>query len=479
MIKRKTMRKIKQILLSCLVLITITGCFDDLDDGIASNSDIKDFVWKAMNAVYLYKSEIPDLADDRFNTNEDYSSYLADFESPEALFESLLHQPETIDRFSIITDNYINLQNQLQGISLSNGLEFNLYFVPGSTTNVFGAITLVLNDSPADDLGLQRDMIFSAVDGINLTESNFGQLLSQETYTLNFADYNNNGTPDVADDTLTLNGESETLTKVQYVENPIHIAKTITLEDNTKVGYLMYNQFNSNFNNALNGVFADFASDGVTELVLDLRYNGGGSVQTAAYLGSMITGQFTGQIYSKAFYNENLSNNNRDYLFTNSIEGGGAINSLNLSKVYVLTSNRRTASASELVINSLSAYIDVVVIGENTVGKTQISTVIYDSPDLRYEGRNPRHFYAMQPLVANSVNVNDELVPSDGLTPDIELREYPSTLGVLGEINEPLLEAALLDISNSGRFNYDVVPGPELIKTKRFFQSLEQEMYIE
>ncbi|MEF3078841.1 S41 family peptidase [Winogradskyella poriferorum] len=473
------MKNLKLLALLLAITTTFTSCFEDLDDNVITSSDIKDFVWKGMNAVYLYKSEIPDLADDRFNTNEDYSSYLADFESPEALFESLLHQPETIDRFSIITDNYINLQNQLQGISLSNGLEFNLYFVPGSTTDVFGAITLVLNDSPADDLGLQRDMIFTAVDGINLTESNFGQLLSQETYTLNFADYNNNGTPDVADDTLTLNGESETLTKVQYVENPIHIAKTITLEDNTKVGYLMYNQFNSNFNNALNGVFADFASDGVTELVLDLRYNGGGSVQTAAYLGSMITGQFTGQVYSKAFYNENLSSNNRDYLFTNSIEGGSAINSLNLSKVYILTSNRRTASASELVINSLSAYIDVVVIGENTVGKTQISITIYDSPNLGYEGRNSGHFYAMQPLVANSVNVNDELVPSDGLTPDIELREYPSTLGVLGEINEPLLQAALLDISNSGRFNYDVVPGPKLIKTKRFFQSLEQEMYIE
>jgi len=473
------MKNLKLLALLLAITTTLTSCFEDFDDNVITSSNIKDFVWKGMNAVYLYKSEIPDLADDRFATNEDYSSYLADFESPEALFESLKYLPETVDRFSIITDNYINLQNQLQGISLSNGLEFNLYFVPGSSTDVFGAITLVLNNSPADDLGLQRNMIFRAVDGINLTESNFAELLSQETYTLNFADYDNNGTPDFADDTVTLNSNSETLTKVQYSENPIHIAQTITLEDNTKVGYLMYNQFNSNFNSALNNVFADFASDGVSELVLDLRYNGGGSVQTAAYLGSMITGQFTGQIYSKAFYNENLSNNNRDYLFTNSIEGGGAINSLNLNKVYILTTNRRTASASELVINSLSPYIDVVVIGENTVGKTQISITIYDSPDLGYEGRNSGHFYAMQPLVANSVNVNDELVPSDGLTPDIELTEYPSTFGVLGDTNEPLLEAALLDISNSGRFTYDLVPGPELIKTKRFFQSLEQEMYIE
>ncbi|MAB47978.1 MAG: peptidase S41 [Flavobacteriaceae bacterium] len=473
------MKNLKLLALFLAITTTFISCFEDFDDNAVASSDIKDFVWKGMNAVYLYKSEIPDLANNRFATNEEYSNYLADFESPEALFESLKYLPETVDRFSIITDNYINLQNQLQGISLSNGLEFNLYRISEGSNEVYGAITLVLNNSVANDLGLQRGQIFRAVDGTNLTISNYTELLSQETYTLNFADYDDNGTPDVVDDTVTLNGNSETLTKVQYSENPIHIAQTITLEDNTKVGYLMYNQFNSNFNSALNNVFADFASDGVSELVLDLRYNGGGSVQTAAYLGSMITGQFTGQIYSKAFYNENLSNNNRDYLFTNSIEGGGAINSLNLNKVYILTTNRRTASASELVINSLSPYIDVVVIGENTVGKTQISITIYDSPDLGYEGRNSGHFYAMQPLVANSVNVNDELVPSDGLTPDIELREYPSTLGVLGEINEPLLQAALLDISNSGRFTYDLVPGPELIKTKRFFQSLEQEMYIE
>jgi len=473
------MKNLKLLALLFTTTFTLTGCFEDFDDNTIASSDIKDFVWKGMNAVYLYKSEIQDLANDRFSTNEEYSSYLADFESPESLFESLLYLPETVDRFSIITDNYYNLQNQLQGISLSNGLEFNLYYVPGSDTDVFGVITLVLNDSEADNLGLQRDMIFSAVDGTNLTASNFSELLSQDTYTLNFADYNNNGTPDLSDDTVILNGNSETLTKVEYSENPIHIAKTITLEDDTKVGYLMYNQFNSNYNNELNNVFADFLSGGVSELVLDLRYNGGGSVQTAAYLGSMITGQFTGQVFSKAYYNENLSSNDRDYLFTNSIEGGETINSLNLNKVYILTTNGRTASASELVINSLSPYIDVVVIGENTVGKTQISITVYDSADFGFEGRNTGHTYAMQPLVANSTNVNDELVPSDGLTPDIQISELPSTLGVLGEINEPLLEAALLDISNSGRFSYDTVLGPKLVKTKRFLQSLEQEMYIE
>ncbi len=472
------MKKIKILFIACMATLCLTSCFEDLDDNLIASSEINDFVWKGMNAIYLYKSEIPDLADDRFSTNEAYSAYLNSFDTPEALFESLKYLPNTVDRFSRIFDNYFDLQNAQQGTSLSNGLEFNLYFVPGSTTEVYGAITLVLNNSVAADLGLQRGQIFRAVDGTNLTDSNFRDLLfEQDTYTLNFANYDDNGTPDNSDDTITLNGESETLTKVQYTENPVHIAQTITLADNTKVGYLMYNGFNSNFDGALNDAFAGFLADGVDELVLDFRYNGGGAVQTAAYLGSMVTGQFNGQVYSKLFYNENFADLNRNFLFTDMIDGLGGINSLGLSKVYVLTTNLRTASASELVINSLSSYIDVVVVGENTVGKTQASVTIYDSATLTFEDVNPNHTYAMQPLIANSTNVNDELVPADGIIPDIAVSERPNTLGTLGNINEPLLEAAIADIQGLGRFFHTAFDDLNILKIKP--KILEQDMYIE
>ncbi|WP_111684029.1 S41 family peptidase [Winogradskyella tangerina] len=473
------MKKLKILIFTCIVGISLTGCFEDLDDNLIASSEINDFVWKGMNAVYLYKSEIPDLADDRFATNEAYSNYLNSFNSPEAIFESLLYLPNTVDRFSRIFDNYFDLQNAQQGTSISNGLEFNLYFLPGSTTEVYGAITLVLNNSVADNLGLQRGQIFRAVNGTNLTESNFRSLLfEQDNYTLNFADYDDNGTPeDNTDDTVTLNGESETLSKVQYTENPVHIAQTITLADDTKVGYLVYNGFNSSFDGALNDAFAGFLADGVDELVLDFRYNGGGAIQTAAYLGSMVTGQFNAQVYSKLFYNENLQDLNRDFLFTNTIDGIGGINSLGLSKVYVLTTNLRTASASELVINSLGSYIDVVVIGENTVGKTQASVTIYDSATLSFEDVNPNHTYAMQPLIANSTNVNDELVPANGISPDISVSERPNTLGTLGDINEPLLAAALADIQGLGRFFQPEIYNLDLIKTKPSI--LGQDMYID
>ncbi|WP_256867537.1 S41 family peptidase [Winogradskyella forsetii] len=477
------MKNIKVLLFTCFAALALTSCFDDMDDNIipASTLEINDFVWKGMNVFYLYKSEIADLSDNRFATDEEYNNYLSDFDSPEQLFESLKHNPETVDRFSRIYDNYFDLLNQLSGTTLNNGIEFNLYRVPGSQTEVYGAITLVLNNSVADNLGLQRGMIFRAVNGEPLNDSSIDDLsdpIYQDSYTLNFADYDDNNTPESTDDTITLNGESADLTKVVYTENPVHISQVLNV-GNENIGYLMYNGFNRDFDAALNEAFGQFQAAGVSELVIDLRYNGGGSVQTAAYLGSMVTGQFTGEIYSKLFYNENLSNNNQDFLFTNSIEGVGAINSLNLSKVYVLTTERRTASASELVINSLSSYIDVVVIGENTVGKTQASRTIYDSPDFSFENANPSHNYAMQPLIANSTNVNDQLVPPNGLQPDIQLTERAHTLGTLGDVNEPLLAAAIANITLSDRSvnlpNEEIVSRP----LPTIISPLEQDMFID
>ncbi|HAT67159.1 MAG TPA: peptidase S41, partial [Flavobacteriaceae bacterium] len=107
---------------------------------------------------------------------------------------------------------------------------------------------------------------------------------------------------------------------------------------------------------------------------LDLRYNGGGSVRTATYLSSMITGQNTGQVFYTEQWNEDRqADYAEDGVFVSTFEGGGeAINSLNLNRVYVLTTSR-TASASELVINGLAPYIDVIQIGTNATGKYQAS----------------------------------------------------------------------------------------------------------
>ena len=241
-----------------------------------------------------------------------------------------------------------------------------------------------------------------------------------------------------------------TLTKSVYTENPVYSTKIINLEDD-KVGYLMYNGFVNEFDTELNQAFGVFKAQNIDHLVLDLRYNPGGSVATAATLGSMITGDFNNQVFATLQYNEALQSNNYDYLFTSTLNNGININSLNLNKVYVLTS-RASASSSEMIINSLKAYIDVVQIGDTTVGKSQASQIIYDSSNLSRTNVNPSHTYALLPLIAITVNKNNTVVPSSGLIPDIEFKEKASNYGILGDVSEPLLQAALLAIEGSGRF---------------------------
>ena len=258
-----------------------------------------------------------------------------------------------------------------------------------------------------------------------------------DTYTIGLATYD--GT------TITPTGKSITLTKIQYTENPVHLVKTIDL-NGTKVGYILYNGFTGDFDSQLNEAFGKLKAEGVTDLVLDLRYNGGGSVTTAIDLSSMITGQFNGKIFTTEEWNEDRQADfGSTNLFDNSIRTGALINSLNLSKVYILTT-RSSASASELVINGLDPYINVSTIGTTTRGKFQASITLYDSKNFGRQGASPNHTYAIQPLVLKSVNSVGFTDYFQGFTPDIEVTEDYSNLGILGDPNERLLQTALNDI---------------------------------
>jgi carboxyl-terminal processing protease len=447
------MQTIKALILLCVVSFLTTSCFEDNDDNQISASSINDFVWKGMNTFYLYNDNIPNLANDRFLSNGDYANYLNTFSKPEDLFESLIYQRETVDKYSWIVDDYIALEQFFSGISTSNGMEFRLFLQPNSTTLLIGIVRLVLPGSDADNKGLKRGDIFYAIDGIPLTTNNYSSLLSTDLYSVNFAVYNSNNTTETTDDTIESNNESVSLSKLQYSENPIFNTKIINVKGQN-VGYLMYNGFTSNYDSQLNSVFGEFKANNIQHLVLDLRYNPGGSVNSAILLSSMITGQFNGEIFSTEQWNSEFQaafeNENPELLinrFTNNI-GGNALNNLNLQKVYILATNA-SASASELVINSLDPYIDVIHIGDNTTGKYQASTTLYDSDDFRREGANPNHTYAMQPLIFKSLNKVGNTDYNTGLTPDIPLNESFLNLGIIGDENETLLAAALAVIEGS------------------------------
>ena len=161
----------------------------------------------------------------------------------------------------------------------------------------------------------------------------------------------------------------------------------------------------------------------------------------AAFLGLSGTGLVLQQKVQNYFENNPEALLNR---FTDKLDNNIPISSLNLNKLYVITTSR-SASASELLINGLDPYIDVIHIGDYTVGKNQGSITVYDYINDSRD-KNPNHKYAMQPIVLKIGNVAGYTDFPDGLIPDIIKKESISNPGILGDPEEPLLKIALDNI---------------------------------
>ena len=283
---------------------------------------------------------------------------------------------------------------------------------------------------------------------------------------------------------LVPNGRSVQLTKFEYNENPILIRKTFN-EGGKRIGYLMYNSFSGGYDTEMNAAFADFKSEGITDLILDLRYNGGGFGYVAQYLGSMVTGQFTGEIFSKDKWNPKIQAEFEAFdeellieRFPGKLRNGDDIVSLNLNQVHVIVTGR-SASASELIIAALKPYIGVTTIGSKTYGKYTGSVTLYDSENFTKDNVNPNHFYAMQPIVleyTNSVGENGR----DGYDPDIERNENITDLGVLGDRNEPLLSTTINNITGAAaKFDDSKIPVFELISNSKLFTPMADRLIID
>jgi len=470
-----------------LILFVLSLAFESCevqdDNEVPQSIAVQNFIWKGLNLYYLWQKEVPNLADTRFTNQNNLNAFLHGFQNPGTLFQQLLNKPrslfspeETIDRFSVLFADYNELEGILSGTTKNNGADIGLYYKDASQTSIFGVVRYVLPNSDAANKNVQRGTIFYAIDGNALTNQNYVSLLSNDSYTINLADYANGD--------ITPNGQAIQLQKTILSENPVYKA-TVINSGSRKIGYLMYNGFYPSYESQLNATFAFLKSEGITDFVLDLRYNSGGSVATATRLASMITGQFANQIFAKEQWNAKLearfnatNSATTTNLFTNRLGTNESVASLNFTKIYILTA-KSTASASELIINGLKPYIDVVQIGDKTTGKNVGSITLYDSPAFSKQGSNASHRYAMQPIVLKIVNKLGFGDYTTGLEPNLFLKEDLGNLGVLGE-NEPLLNLAINTILANGRTS---IKQPEkvfeAIKDIQITSLLKQEMYVD
>ena len=429
---------------------------DDVAINLEGELQISDFVWKGLNQYYYWQEEVPALSDDKKNNVKAYAQYINQNPEPEEFFESLKHEN---DRFSWIQDDYVELENTLQGVYATNGVEFGLLRACQNCNEIVGFVKYILEDSDAEGKNIQRGDLFTGVNGTVLTVDNYRNLLFGEelTYSLNMAEVN--------DGTLVNNGVVVELTKIENFEtNPLQISSIIPYssgetEYTGNIGYLMYNQFVLDKSDELNAVFGEFKAEGITDLVLDLRYNGGGNVRNCVELASMITGQFNNEIFAQEQWNSKLDAYIREEFgeerlvdrFVGFLSDGEAINSLNLNRVFIITTSE-SASASELLINGLASYIEVIQVGEQTVGKNVASITLYDYID--NDGtRNPDHTYAMQPIVLKIANNDGFADYYNGLEPNILVEENIRDLGVLGSPDETLFEAVLSVLSGTEKLS--------------------------
>ncbi|MEB2783830.1 S41 family peptidase [Algoriphagus persicinus] len=397
--------------------------------------EINSWIYDVMDEVYYWRLNL--------------RTPIAATSDPTNYFKSLLYTPT--DRFSVIYPDYQELINSLSGISLDAGYEFKLYRVPDSE-NVYAEVIYVKKNSPASLTDLKRGDAIVAINGTQIDINNYRDLLDQTetTHTIKPLRYSDEEGAYVAMQDISL-------TPLELSEDPNFLDTVYTI-NNQKIGYVVYNFFapgtasdNKKYDREMDEVFAKLKAENVNNLVLDLRYNGGGYVSSAVNLASLIgPGVTSADIFSRTKYNNLLASeipalSSVKTAFLDKTQNLG--NTLDGNRLYVLTTGG-TASASELIINGLKPYMDVFLIGDVTYGKNVGSVAIEDE-------KNPENAYGLLPIVTQSFNSLDQSDYSTGFTPNIAVNENTERLKVLGDVNEILLRTAIEQITgeaSSGRF---------------------------
>lgn len=370
--------------------------------------EFNQWVYSEMNRQYLWREDLPD----SLNCNYDLA--------PRDFFNSLLSEK---DRFSYFTNNpSYNGQTANYGFAYQEVRDKN---------NIKALMVLYVFSSNAKDAGLHR-----------------GDLVRLESVNSNIVKLNRLS---LKDGGLCENNDylEFTIEDISGPKNTV-LLDTIYTIDNKRIGYLCYLEYG-----AVDDLFRPlqkFVDNQISEMILDLRYNPGGYVNTCQYLcNCIVPASGYGSVFQQCSYNDILSmeykkytGDERTYTYFNFPASsdketlGVNIIGLQLKKLYVITSSH-TASASEATIICLKPYMDVILIGDKTVGKGVGSWNI----------SNPKYQYSIQPITMRYYNANNESTPDEGIVPDYNIQDgFNTNKKEIGNLSETLLNAAILLILN-------------------------------
>ncbi|PHS37674.1 MAG: hypothetical protein COB07_09980 [Sulfurovum sp.] len=356
----------------------------------------KEFVHSLFSTEYLWFEQVP--------ANINYAKYT----EPQSMIDALRVDPPDVWSFTMTQEEYENYNNQkTAGFGFGYKSDFTIY--------------LVRINAPAYELLYRGDEILE-INGQEVTST----LIKESSDDLNTAT------------TFTLLRDGSeidvTVTPREYTFS-VSLGEIIT-QGTQKVGYLRYDAFTESSVAELEAIFTTFHNANIDELVIDMRYNGGGSVATASVLLDNINNAYPGKRQMYLDWNFNYQQNNSAYTFEDADLQDG--NELTMSRVFFLTS-KGSASASEAVINALVPYLgdaNIITIGDVTHGKPVGMTG-------RTYGLN--YYFLINFLVKNNAA---ETTSFDGIL--VTCAAEDDLTHLRGDANETMFKTALSYIETGG-----------------------------
>lgn len=425
-----------------LVCLSLSSCEIGEESTNGDHSETLAWIENTMNEHYYWYEEMPK-ADVLYYGRE-----------PDNFFYSLLSDKDGkkyLDAYGWTQHAYYSTIENLAGGNTrssinedySYGFEFTTVYA-SNAGDLYALVLYVQKNSPAYEAGLKRGDWIVKMNDNAITNTNFESLYGDAACSFTIAKWN----PEEEDFVIQPN-KVEIASARPVEDNPVYLWEVIQSPvTNKRVGYLVYNHFTVGRNNndtSYDDMLRQLSAtefNGVEEFVLDLRYNNGGALSSGVLLCSILQPQSAfGTELGYLMYNDKQAEQQVTFKTGTEVLGSTGRN-LNLKTVYVLVS-QSTASASEMVINSLKPFMNVVVIGETTVGKNVGSTE-YISTD---------KMWAIHPIVCQLYNSDGFTDYADGIRPDKELMEAfvfaddqtvtPVEVFPLGDLNERMLKAAI------------------------------------
>lgn len=388
-----------------------------------TNEYVNDWMYQQMKRYYRWNTTMPEKG--RLDL------------PPKDYFAGLLQKD---DRYSYAVHPELP-ETAEQSLRRKFGFEVSFFEFDGK---YYGVILYVLEDSPAKRNGLKRGQLITKIEGTTPDQNNYAALYSKMTAVSQL----NLQTVSYTAQTGFYNVKEISMLQGYTFSQPIKYS--IIESNNKKIGYVEISHFDAGQAQSYLQTFQELKNKSITELVLDLRYNGGGDIASAAALSIILAPNIqSNNLFIK--FEGNANGGNVDQSFKQALESNESKISFealrnvhpSINRVYVLC-GKYTASASELIINNLKPYMEVITIGDKTFGKDVAGFPIADD---RISGKKG---WILYPSIYKLFNSRHEGNYSKGIDPLISLNEIQQPeVFPLGNASETLLAKALSSITGN------------------------------